>query len=801
MITGYDFETIIKFSLSNKEKFDYLFNNNSKLSYLLKNKCDNIQKFYEKCKKIKTYENLFEILIDEFGVVPKKYERKNTTISDFIFINKLKFHKNDKTDFIKELCNLKIVKQITVYDIVECLHISSLILSILNKKSYTNVFDIINSKNIIKQINNFNKILSKITNKAWLLTIEKEERFDSSDIDDCVVQLLNECFCDPYDAVSCFDSLLSYNTAKNIEYNLKLPFTSNKITAFFIYTLSTSNSYDIDPNTKLHYSLLENKNNVNIKSHIISIFELIYLFLLEFRENVKTKDEAINMLNTIMDDFTIFDIESKKKIKDECLFEWILYSIKCLDKFVKYFSEDIDKLTNNIKNYNSTLFIKKVPFDKYKTIHITPTILYKTEKKILEFIKDKSENKLTLNLIPNNSVTLNKQQELVCNLMNKKEIVVVFGGPGTGKTYTVSSIITENYNKYNKIIILAPTASASKNMYREIKYKINEKININLDYYTIDKFINTINKKNSDEKNSNKYNLYIIDEISMMTYKHLYGIMKKIRDPYFQMVLIGDENQLPCIGLGDICRDFKKITENIVYLTENQRSKNSPNIIENIENCKHNKELNSKGEVVISTYTTNNELDKLIKLTYNYNDNEKSIIIAQTNEGTKRINKIIQEMNKSSYILDENNKEMEFKINDKIICCKNIYDDDGELVFCNGDEFKIHEQLTTDYKIEMRDTENTAWYITLNELRDFFTLSYCYTCHKSQGKSIKNVYYIIENKYMMTNKLSSGKKNLYTGISRPQEKLFIFKNDYIEYNDIYNSNYNKKTLLDFIDTL
>ena len=338
-------------------------------------------------------------------------------------------------------------------------------------------------------------------------------------------------------------------------------------------------------------------------------------------------------------------------------------------------------------------------------------------------------------------------------------------------------------------------------MYREIKYKINKKINIKLDYYTIDKFINTINS-DEYEKNTNKYSLYIIDEISMMTYKHLYGIMKKIRDPKFQMVLIGDENQLPCIGLGDICRDLKKITENIVYLTENQRSKKSPNIIENIENCKHNKELKSKGEVVSSTYTTINELDKLIKETYNYNKNEESIIIAQTNEGTKRINKIIQEMNKSSYILDENNKEMEFKINDKIICCKNIYNDNGELEFCNGEEFKINKQLTTEYKIEIiyspLDTgERPA--ITLNQLRDFFTLSYCYTCHKSQGKSIKNVYYIIENKYMMTNNLSSGKKNLYTGISRPQNNLFIFKNDYIEYNDIYNSNYNKKTLLDFID--
>jgi hypothetical protein len=78
---------------------------------------------------------------------------------------------------------------------------------------------------------------------------------------------------------------------------------------------------------------------------------------------------------------------------------------------------------------------------------------------------------------------------------------------------------------------------------------------------------------------------------------------------------------------------------------------------------------------------------------------------------------------------------------------KNIYNNEGEFVFCNGEEFKIHEQLTTEYKIEIRDTKNTSCFITLNELIDFFTLSHCYTCHKRQCKSIKNVYYIIENKY------------------------------------------------------
>ncbi len=130
--------------------------------------------------------------------------------------------------------------------------------------------------------------------------------------------------------------------------------------------------------------------------------------------------------------------------------------------------------------------------------------------------------------------------------------VVITGGPGTGKTTTLNAIITLCERNGDKVALAAPTGRAAKRLseltWREAK--------------TIHRLLEVDFKGNAeqvrfvhDEHNPLKCDVVVVDEMSMVDIQLFDALLRGIR-PQCRLVLVGDFNQLPSVGAGNILRDI-----------------------------------------------------------------------------------------------------------------------------------------------------------------------------------------------------------------------------------------------------
>lgn len=148
-----------------------------------------------------------------------------------------------------------------------------------------------------------------------------------------------------------------------------------------------------------------------------------------------------------------------------------------------------------------------------------------------------------------------KQKEAVSRAVSSNFLIIT-GGPGTGKT-TIIKAIAEVYQNINKLdydsltedlVLLAPTGRASKRMSEST----------GLPAYTIHRFLKW-NKDSSEfminEGNKSNAKIVIVDEASMIDVNLFYSLLKGLKSNV-KMILVGDYNQLPSVGPGNILKDL-----------------------------------------------------------------------------------------------------------------------------------------------------------------------------------------------------------------------------------------------------
>ena len=344
------------------------------------------------------------------------------------------------------------------------------------------------------------------------------------------------------------------------------------------------------------------------------------------------------------------------------------------------------------------------------------------------------------------------------------KVMVLTGGPGTGKTTTTLGIISAYRESGAQVILAAPTGRAAKRMseaagmeaktiHRLLEYKPPEGYQCN-------------------EENPLKGDVLILDECSMIDIMLFYNLMKAI-PANMRLILVGDIDQLPSVGAGNVLRDIIDSRQiPVVRLTRIFRQAQSSRIVMNAHaiNAGHFPNI-SNGKQTDFFFIKAEDADSIpglivslvrdrLSRAYGYNPKEIQVLtpMQRGNTGAGNMNIELQSaLNPNGDALTRGGYT--FRRGDKVMQIRNNYDKN---VF-NGDIGFITAVDTNERTLSVVYDGRVVEY-DVTEL-DEITLAYAITIHKSQGSEFPIVVMPVTMKhYVML------QRNLiYTGITRAKK--------------------------------
>ena len=361
-------------------------------------------------------------------------------------------------------------------------------------------------------------------------------------------------------------------------------------------------------------------------------------------------------------------------------------------------------------------------------------------------------------------IVYDEVQQAAINQALDSKVMVLTGGPGTGKTTTTQGIITAFKAKGKQIVLAAPTGRAAKRM-TEATGMEAKTIHRLLEYNPMDGY------KRNDE-NPLEGDVLIVDECSMIDIMLFYNLMKAIPEN-MRLILVGDIDQLPSVGAGNVLRDIIDSRQiPVVRLTRIFRQAQSSRIVmnahainagqfPNISNGRNTDFFFIKTEdaETIPQLIVSLVRDRLSK-TYGYKPKEIQVLtpMQRGNVGAGNLNTELQTaLNPSGPALTRGGYT--FRQGDKVMQIRNNYDKN---VF-NGDIGYVNAVDTTERTLTVIYDGRLVEY-DVSEL-DELTLAYAVTIHKSQGSEFPVVVIPVTMKhYVML------QRNLiYTGITRAKK--------------------------------
>ncbi len=373
-----------------------------------------------------------------------------------------------------------------------------------------------------------------------------------------------------------------------------------------------------------------------------------------------------------------------------------------------------------------------------------------------------------------------KQKEAIIKAL-ENNILIITGGPGTGKT-TIIKAIVELYKTLNKftdkdlisnIALLAPTGRASKRMSESTLIPAS----------TIHRFLKW--NKETDEFLINEYNpdysnLVIVDEVSMIDNRLMNSLLRGLTNN-IKLVLVGDYNQLPSVGSGNVLKDL--IDSDIVDTVEldllyrQDEYSYIPVLANEIKNETLEEDflidrddykfLECHSDVIIPSLI--NIVKKVISKGYDYKRVQLMAPMYAGVNGIDNINKVLQDVFNP---VELNKKELKYgdviyRENDKILQLVNDPDNNvfnGDIGIIKNIEFKGKSgksEMTIDYD------SNIVTYTSkdFNKFKHGFIIS----IHKSQGSEFELVIMPVSSSY----KRMLYKKLIYTAVTRAKKRLII----------------------------
>ena len=389
-------------------------------------------------------------------------------------------------------------------------------------------------------------------------------------------------------------------------------------------------------------------------------------------------------------------------------------------------------------------------------------------------------------------ISLANNQILAVKEAINNGVTIITGGPGTGKTTTINTIIKIFENNDQKVVLCAPTGRAAKRM-SETSNKEAKTIHRLLEMgFATDSDELTFFK---DEEDPIDADVIILDEASMVDVILMYNLLKAIKLGT-RLLLVGDSDQLPSVGAGNVLKDI--IDSGViktVRLDEIFRQARESMIVVNAHKINNGEPLflNVKNKDFFFLRKNTNEeiLNEIIGLVserlpkfYNFDKLKDIQVLTSMRKGDLGVTNLNIELQKylnppNKYKQEEEFAKRTFRVGDKVMQIRNNYtkkwetedkSDNGEGIY-NGDIgyiFHIDKDKKTVFVLFDKVKIASYKYDELDELDH----SFCTTIHKSQGSEFPVVVIPI----VWAPPMLLSRNLLYTAVTRAK-KLVVLVGD------------------------
>lgn len=419
-------------------------------------------------------------------------------------------------------------------------------------------------------------------------------------------------------------------------------------------------------------------------------------------------------------------------------------------------------------------------------------------------------------ILKNEKLELDSLQREAVSLAAKSGILVITGGPGTGKTTTIKTILRLFTERGKNIALAAPTGRAAKRMGEATDYPAK----------TLHRLLEYMGKEGEEEdeesftsyfqrneENPLEVDVIIVDEMSMVDLYLMDALLKAV-NPGTRLILVGDSNQLPSVGAGNVLRDIlsseciktiqlKKIFRQAL---ESDIVVNAHKINEGIEPelGKRSRDFlfirGDKAEKIFSDIAVLMK-EKLPK--YLHIDPLSIQVMSPQKKGALGVENLNCYLQESLNPKDKNKAEKElygtvFRLGDKVMQVKNNYKlaweipgkynipiEEGEGIF-NGDIGRITEINHYAQTLTVFFEEKKVEY-SFSDCEDL-ELAYAITIHKSQGSEYAAVILPMYRgpRLLMTRNL------LYTAVTRAKSCVCLLGDPYVFQSMVHNATEQKR---------
>lgn len=486
-----------------------------------------------------------------------------------------------------------------------------------------------------------------------------------------------------------------------------------------------------------------------------------------------------------------------------CIKENLIHFVK---ELLGVTEEDIESSIIELKVKEEIVLEKR---DEQEWIYLMP--FYKAENNVAQriMILQTSKNikhlpfidKELRNIEKKQNIELSEKQKEAVKTVNENNVTIITGGPGTGKTTIIKTIIDIYKEKGRKVILCAPTGRAAKKM-SETTGEEAKTLHRLLDIGKLEDETGKVGLIDYDVAPIDG-DILVVDEMSMVDLFLMNYLLKAIYQGT-KLILVGDADQLPSVGPGSILKDLIE-SERIptVHLDKIFRQAAKSKIILNAHRVNNGEKFINKEDAGFEKlsndffYINERNQEKIIQEVIslckdrlknygNYDFFSNIQVLSPTkkgNLGTKELNKLLQTSLNPVDIAKIEKKvgDVIFREGDRIMQTKNNYEiywekkgnkyEVGSGIF-NGELGKIETINIEEQSIKVKfDDEKIAWY-TFQELEQL-EHSYVTTIHKAQGSEFDVVIIIVPQ----TSPMLLTRNLLYTGLTRAKKMLIIIGPD------------------------